>query len=518
MSSPFRPSAPIRPSGLGDDFWDAAVTAASGGMPDFLLRQRWYPAKDAGRPAVEIAKLLPVNWLKTPSAVAVWHVSPQGGGSFLLLVPIEMQSSRAAGSDATIARFEYGQTAGAVVEACANPDFVRGWLDVQLRAGGHSGGAIRFDAIRTHHPFQLDTATAEIRRSSVEQSNTSFRIAGRAILKLIRKPESGAHPEVEVARYLDEANFTATPSLFGWTEIADPVNGQRFPLSLLQEYVPNEGDGWSWILERLERSVTPGECSARDEIFGWLGVLARRTADMHQAFARDSADAAFCPETVRESDLNNWASAGVQMADRALFAITAHDGLGEIERHLASELIDQRDELLKQAGRIARLRRGFCKTRHHGDFHLGQVLVAGKDAIILDFEGEPLRSLAERRAKHCVLRDVAGIVRSLSYATETVAHSLPHDIAPDHRRHCTAALRQWQTDSGRKFVRDYFAAARGLKSIPADRSDAEDLLQFFVLEKALYEISYELAHRPERVSIPLKGVVSLLRARGRLFP
>jgi trehalose synthase-fused probable maltokinase len=144
------------------------------------------------------------------------------------------------------------------------------------------------------------------------------------------------------------------------------------------------------------------------------------------------------------------------------------------------------------------------------------VLVAGKDAVILDFEGEPLRSLAERRAKHCALRDVAGILRSLSYAAETAARRLPPEMPPDTRHKAEGALERWRLDASRSFAKFYFAAAQGLRSIPADRVEAGQLLKLFLLEKALYEITYELANRPDWVSIPLRGVISLLREAGEV--
>jgi trehalose synthase-fused probable maltokinase len=154
---------------------------------------------------------------------------------------------------------------------------------------------------------------------------------------------------------------------------------------------------------------------------------------------------------------------------------------------------------------VKNLPRDFLRTRHHGDFHLGQVLVAGDDAVLVDFEGEPLRPLAQRRAKHCVLRDVAGIIRSLSYAAAAVARSLP----AAKREHI--ALDQWQAQAARGFIESYFAAAQGLRSIPRDRAEAEALLDFFLLEKALYEVNYEAANRPDWIAIPLQGVLSLAR-------
>ena len=181
-------------------------------------------------------------------------------------------------------------------------------------------------------------------------------------------------------------------------------------------------------------------------------------------------------------------------------------------RDLARTVLARRDEANACLHEFLGMRASFEKTRHHGDYHLGQVLVTGGDAVIIDFEGEPLRPLAERRAKNAALRDVAGMLRSFSYAAAAAHRALPQDLPAAERHAVQQNLRRWEEEASEVFLDAYFAAARGGSFFPGSRTDADRLVRFFMLEKALYEVAYELANRPDWVAIPLRGVLSLLDA------
>jgi hypothetical protein len=262
--------------------------------------------------------------------------------------------------------------------------------------------------------------------------------------------------------------------------------------------VPNEGDGWAWVLERLAR---PEGHAASVE---WLRRLGRRTAEMHRAFAKDTLDPAFRSEWVETADRGAWIAAAEAMARRALDGLaTAQNQLGPEAQHLAEDLLARRGALEARLRSALSAAPGFAKTRHHGDYHLGQVLVAGDDAVIVDFEGEPLRPLAERRAKHAALRDVAGMLRSLAYAA-----------AQAERTHRGEQFRAWKSEAERACLDGYYDAAVGGIFLPKERLAADAVVRFFMLEKALYEVAYELANRPDWVAIPLRGVIALLDAEG----
>jgi malto-oligosyltrehalose trehalohydrolase/4-alpha-glucanotransferase len=405
-----------------------------------------------------------------------------------------------------------------VVEAFSVDAFVRAWIDLLLGDGGEASGPVQLRPGQTGHLARGGREAGggwAISRSSVEQSNTSIRIGDGAILKVIRKLESGVHPELEVSRFLtDAAGFTATPALLGWIELDSPASGLgAATLSILQAFVPNEGDGWSWVLDRLARGAGFGKASteAFDEATSWLRRLGRRTAEMHAAFETGTDDPAFRPEPVLAKDLQSWVASAQATACRALDGLADAARLAPHARSLAEALLARRDETIERLQAMLGEVPSFSKTRHHGDYHLGQVLATGGDAVIIDFEGEPLRPLAERRAKHAALRDVAGMCRSLAYATAAAAsRRSPPDLPRAEPGAVERRLAAWEAEASEAFRDSYFEAARGSSFCPENRADADRVVRFFMLEKALYEIAYELANRPDWVVIPLRGVLALL--------
>ena len=491
---------------------------AQSALPDFLQRQRWYPAKNSDTPGVELSALLPFSVSGLPSALAVWRVTPPGQSPMHLFVPLALVPEEQADPAQVIAAdISCGREKMLVVEAFSVDRFVRAWIDLLLRGGGEASGPVRLRTGRTGHLARAGLEAGGgwiIRRGSAEQSNTSIRIADRAILKVIRKLESGVHPELEVGRFLTEtAGFTAIPSLLGWVELDSAALGHgAVTLSILQTFVPNEGDGWSWVLERLARGASSGmgDTEALDEATSWLGRLGRRTAEMHVAFETDTDDPAFRPEPVSTDDIRSWAAAAQETSHRALEGLTHGTALEPQAQGLAEALLARRDEVADRLQAMLGEVQAFAKTRHHGDYHLGQVLATDGDAVIIDFEGEPLRPLAERRAKHAALRDVAGMLRSFAYAAASASRALPQDLPQPERDAIEGRLAAWEAEASQAFLDAYFGAARGGTFCPPDRADADRVVRFFMLEKALYEIAYELANRPDWVAIPLRGVLALL--------
>jgi trehalose synthase-fused probable maltokinase len=295
----------------------------------------------------------------------------------------------------------------------------------------------------------------------------------------------------------------------------------------MQSFVPNDGDAWDWILRQLaaaNAAAADGNGGAGDRKGGdnvaplsqatrWLARLGERTAQMHRAFGIHTGDPDFAPEPVRDEDLQAWTAAAHAMASRALEGLAA--GAASLDPEagkLCAALQAERDRLAEALDDLLRAPAWrFSKTRHHGDYHLGQVLVADGDAVIVDFEGEPMRPLAERRAKHAAPRDVAGLLRSVSYAAAAAARALPADLSDERRREAQRRLEAWEREASASFLEAYLQAAQGMPGCPADRHSTLRLIRFFMLEKALYEIAYELANRPTWVDIPLRGVLQLLR-------
>jgi maltose alpha-D-glucosyltransferase / alpha-amylase len=377
----------------------------------------------------------------------------------------------------------------------------------------------------------------QVRRGSAEQSNTSILFGDRFILKLFRRLENGVNPDCEIGRYLTEkTKFNGVPPFAGSIEYAPAAAGEPTVLAMLQGFVSNEGDGWKWTVEELDRyyescaakalpeiegnelrdslelSERPTSLLARDHVRIYLdaaATLGRRTAELHLALASPTDDPAFAPEPMTTDDLQ------ALLGDVRQHAASVFDLLKERVSYLSDDVVEIAASVLSRRRRIfdllGRLKFDNLRTqriRIHGDYHLGQVLRVKTDFVILDFEGEPARPLAYRRSKQCALKDVAGMLRSFSYAVYgtlinyTARH--PEDFA---RLEPWAQL--WERFVSAEFLRAYRDTALGARFLPANSIDFRKLLDVFLLDKALYEILYELNSRPGWVRIPMLGMMSL---------
>ncbi len=373
-----------------------------------------------------------------------------------------------------------------------------------------------------------------IGRTSTEQSNTSIVYGNRLILKLFRRIQPGVNPDYEIGRHLAERRFARVPAVAAALEYERPAD-QPATIGMMQQLVDSQADGWSHAIGELGRfyeyvserapiaESLPQTASAMlesnpskavaDAIGSYLetaSTLGRRTAEMHLALAANSGDPAFSPEPFTPDDL---AALSIDISAQAR---KAFDGLGTTVGKLPAEtaadatrLLNARDVFLERFGSAPPLEFSASKIRVHGDYHLGQVLWSEGDFFIIDFEGEPARPLAERRQKQSPLKDVAGMLRSFSYAAyaSLFAHaaSRPVDIA-----RLEPWARTWQTWTTAAFLRGYLNAADGALFVPAVPAQRDELLRLFMVDKALYELTYEVNNRLEWVRIPLKGVEALL--------
>ncbi len=366
------------------------------------------------------------------------------------------------------------------------------------------------------------------RVSGAEQSNTSAIFGDRLIMKMFRRQEPGQNPDVEIGRFLtEEAKFPNIPPFGGSIEVRRP-NEEPSTVALLQGLVQNEGDGWQWTLEELDRyyesaalrksiysarAAESGEDHprAREYVGIYLdvaAVLGRRTAEMHLALA-SGHDAAFSPHlpdaTELESVRDRLAGHGAHAFD---LLRTNLSRLPEDTIEQAGLALSRRGVLLTKFRALPALRSVGQWTRIHGDYHLGQVLRSKGDFTILDFEGEPARPLAERRAKYSPLKDVAGMLRSFSYAA-FVALTQYTTRRPEQFTQLESWARLWEESVSREFLRAWRETAAGSPIVPAERGDFGALLHIYMLDKALYELVYELNHRPAWIRIPLHGILSL---------
>ncbi len=375
-----------------------------------------------------------------------------------------------------------------------------------------------------------------------DQSNTSVVFDETVILKLFRRVEPGLNPEYEIGLRLTDNGFDHVAAVAGAVEYRAEDGGRT--VAIVQEYVSNEGDAWHLTqghVERFLREVL--ESPERDELAHRYGVggtatglaaapaselsvrilgnyldsvelLGRRIGELHAALAAATGPA-FAPAEITGHYLRGLFQSMRQQASMALGALGRH--LGELDpagQRAAEELLRRRDELLERMKRVVRPRMSGLRIRCHGDLHLGQVLYTGRDFVIIDFEGEPDRSLGTRRLQQSPLRDVAGMLRSFDYAAEVSLLRLIEtgSVRPDSVElgRVRGVARAWALHARGALLRGYFDAAGDQPMLPETAEERAVLLDAFVLEKATYELTYELGHRPHWVVVPIAGILDLL--------
>ena len=372
------------------------------------------------------------------------------------------------------------------------------------------------------------------RISSAEQSNTNIFYDAKMLMKLFRRIQPGQNPDVEIGRFLTEvAHYPRIATFLGEITATDEM--ETTTTAMLQELVANEGDGWQFTLDELARfyesvmtcppPASEGEAStlvsdgvvpqeAQEHAGLYLeaaALLGRRTAELHLALAIETDNQAFAAEPFTEEDLASDARRIERQISKTLEALRGGmSGLHDLTSDAAATLLSRRLELFARAQAITSAEAAGKRIRIHGDYHLGQVLRAKNDFVLLDFEGEPARSLEERRRKQSPLKDVAGMLRSFSYAAYS-ALDLVQQRRPDSARALEPWARLWEKAVCTVFLNAYkqtTAADPGLLPEPAQ---AQALLNAYLLEKALYELLYELNNRPTWVRIPLSGILALPR-------
>ena len=543
-------------SALVAESWESLLEGAgrfrleSNLLPEFLPKQRWFGGK-----ARQINGTRIVDWAAIPdcNAVAVLvEVRYEQGEPDIYFLPLgltfgkdsEQVRETAPGTilSPAIARGSPGYLHDAVSDNQACAAFLS--LIDQAREVPARNGLIRgvrgaeFAAIRG--PAETSVA---VRRGSAEQSNTSLYYGNRMILKLFRRERSGPNPDCEIGRRLTEiAHFDGVPPFAGAIEYVR-AEGESATLAMLQGLVANQGDGWTLTLEELARYYE--HCATVEVPEVWnsavgdsmdlaqrepsqlarehVGIalesaakLGRRTAELHLALASATDDPAFQPEPLTAKDIQSMLTGFRREAVRIL------DLLKDSLAGLPDDLIDHaglvlgRRRQILDSFRLAAGERMFGeRIRIHGDYHLGQVLQVKTDYVILDFEGEPARPMSERRAKASPLKDVAGMLRSLGYAAYSGLMAFTTRRPEDWESLEQWAL-LWERSMGAEFLRAYLQTARGAPFLPAADEDFRSLLGVFLLDKALYEFSYELNNRPAWLRIPLMGILSLpLEAGGR---
>ncbi|MGF1473086.1 MAG: maltose alpha-D-glucosyltransferase [Rubrobacteraceae bacterium] len=508
---------------------DATLAQLEAALPDYLGLRRWFAGEGGDIERVEVASTIEVgrDWL-----LALLRVHAGGADAepriYFLPLTAAWEDGEEDGISAllpyTVAKLRRRSRVGVLYDALADEEFCRGLVAAmgEEREVGAGDGAVRFTRTDAFEELVGD-GHLDVRRAGVEQTNTSVILGERLIMKAYRRLQKGVNPDLEVGRYLtQESHFVNTPPLAGAIEYENAA-GELTTLALLQGFVANQGDGWSYVLDYLDRyleerlvtswSLEEGEVEDEKEdtfFLGMMHTLGLRTGELHEAFAAPTGNPDFVPEPATRREVEGWKRGVIREMDRTLKLLGRRkERLPEEVRPEVDRLLELGDAAEERIKSVATEGVEVVKTRHHGDYHLGQVLVVSNDFQIIDFEGEPARSLEERRAKHSPLRDVAGMLRSFNYAAESAIMDVGAG-REDQVKKAKERVRIWERNVREAFLEGYAEGAREAASYPEDREHARQLIDLFTLEKALYEIRYEVDNRPDWVGIPVKGVLDLL--------
>jgi maltose alpha-D-glucosyltransferase/alpha-amylase len=503
-------------------------------LPRYIETQRWYAAKGTPIDRARIADHVlwqegtgktPLNWLMT-------LLDLEGGGertSYFMPLGLaweERDEERVRNlSTAAVAKIRQQANVGVMGDAFADEMFCRAVVAAMAarKEIAMAQGKLQFRPTSAFGRLAGKDFTAlTVDRPRGSSSNTVVNIGERLMLKGYRRLRTGANPELEMGLYLTEvARYPNCAPLAGALEYV-ASNGEVRLLAMLQGYVANQGDGWTHSLEYLQRHLeqyrtTPAgdamPVNAHEAYLALMRVLALRTAELHRALARPTADAAFSPQPLTRADIDGHRQRAVEEARNALELLQLSlEQVATADRDRAVAVLARRDQLLARIEALSTQAPQGRKIRIHGDYHLGQVLLTKNDFVIIDFEGEPGHSLEQRRAKHSPLRDVAGMLRSFSYVQHSALRKVAHNEAEGAR--LAPLARAWEIEVRAAFLSAYDAAAREAKLYGAEALQAgSGMLGLFELEKALYELRYELGNRPGWAGVPLQGILDLAQLK-----
>ncbi len=534
--------------GLEALFEGRARAALERVLPAYLKSRRWFGGKARRIKSVELVDAVCVPTDDGDGYVLLVVVNYVEADAETYVLPVSWASGdRAreveAGSPALIARLTIDAEEGVLYGALGNEAFGQTLLEAVARRRHFKGSAgdlvgTQTRAFRTVRGPDEEALTCKVMRG--EQSNTSIRFGERLILKLFRKSEPGTNPDLEIGAYLtDKAHFAHIPPVAGALEYRPHDGREAMTLAILQGFVPNDGDAWRYtldgvaryferVLARLpeKRQAPPSplfeaaEGDAGPNVREMLGtylevsrLLGQRTAEMHLALTADVEDQAFAPEPFTPfyqrslyQSMRNLTEEVFELLKRRIKELP-EDVRPEAERVAALQ-----PALLKRFRSLLERKISAKRSRHHGDYHLGQVLWTGRDLVIIDFEGEPARPLSTRRLKRSVLRDVAGMIRSFHYAAfQGLENQAARGaVSLQDRAALESWAQYWYSWAASAFLRSYLHTAEGNAFLPKGKQELRELLTVYLLEKAVYELGYELNNRPAWVKLPLAGITQLM--------
>jgi maltose alpha-D-glucosyltransferase/alpha-amylase len=446
---------------------------------------------------------------------------------------------------AVVSRIEMRKRSGILYDGVYNEAFLRELFSLivrKRRIKTPSGELVAYRGHSFKNKWRGGEEELSPRLLKAEQANTAALFGNEFFLKFYRHPDEGLNPDVEITKFLTEkARFLQIPKYFGGMEYKSNA-GEHIDVAILQDFIPNKGVAWSYYLQLLnkyfERVLASGVKIeeipepqsllldlAREEIPPSLldlitgvpletaALLGRRTAELHAALSSEKEDPKFSPELTSVL----WQRSvfqSIQSDTKKVFRILKKSlkKLPENAAREAAEILDLQHELIERARLFTSKKYSAPKTRYHGDYHLEQVLFTGKDFVITDFEGDPAKSLGERRLKRSPLRDVASMLRSFHYATYvSLLREAP--VRPEDIPLLEPWAELWYRHMGGSFLRSYLDTADGADFLPKEKVELEIMLHVFLLNRAILELGQELRHRPDWVIVPMKGIKQIIKSR-----
>jgi maltose alpha-D-glucosyltransferase/alpha-amylase len=540
--------------------------ALSGVLPGYMRARRWFRSKARRIKSISLRDAIRVPFdseSECQARLAIVDVEFTEGEAETYVLPLalaraeRMEPALAATPQAIVATVmpdgEEGP-AWTLYDALYEPAFATALLEGiggRRRISGRRGDltASPTRALRTLQGGRATSLTPSVGRA--EQSNTSILFGDRLILKIFRCLQPGPNPEIEIGQALTDAGFEHSPALGG--SLIYGGGREAASLGVLQQYVVNEGDLWQFTLDAVSayydraaatdgndvtgpgeapgttvremlRSVGQPPSPAMAEFTGdYLNVarlLGERTAELHSALA-GRADPAFAPEPFSALYQRSIFQTLRNQQSSTLALLRAKLGGLPIDAQPAAQVaLGLSAEIGNRVRDLTQRRIGAVRIRTHGDYHLGQVLWTGRDVVIIDFEGEPGRPLSERRHKRSALADVAGMLRSFHYAAfgTLLNPRVGSTVRPEDVARLEPWATAWYATVGAAFVGAYLEKAAGQPFVPTDQNEQVSLLELAMLQKVLYELSYELNNRPDWVSIPLRGLLELLATESAPTP
>lgn len=519
-------------------------------LPSYLSTCRWYAGKARKIYDIEIFEDTLFNGIASITHILMIRVAYLDGMPEIYMIPISFTSEAASISEnypfAVIANIKTENGDGIIYDATYDNGFRKALLSFILRRrslnclNGQLSATCQ-KRIKHHSQSYNKIESSHVMRA--DQSNSSILYEKKLILKLFRKVEEGINPDIEILRFISEKTVVGNdnmPLFIGCIEYKRTNSPEPIFMCNLQRYVQNEGDAWSYTIGNITRyfenimssssnvneikTVNTSMLDVRHETIPELmaelighryiemaGLLGVTTARLHLALALHDNNPDFTPEQFGTLYQRSLYQSMQNMTKRNLELLRNNmQQLPEAVKEEALNILNCEEAILQVIKSIVGMKITSKRIRIHGDYHLGQVLYRGNEFMIIDFEGEPLRSLSERRLKRSPLRDVASMIRSFHYAPYSTLSKSSVFTQKDIEK-LTPWANLWYFYISGVFLSSYVEKVKNADFMPEKGTEIENLLRIFLLDKAIYELGYELGNRPDWVSVPLKGITSLLQ-------